>query len=234
MKDYLSDEVIEKTWDSIAESFHKTRKKPWQQVIDFISELPINALVGDFGCGNGRHIYEIVRSGRKAIGIDISYSLLQIIQTNKDITKKINLIHGNLINIPLKNNCLAAIIFIASLHNIPKHNQRIQSLFEAYRVLNPGGQMLLSVWNQNHKHIDTIYDNVSTLDFDKESLEPGDVFIYWTQDKLKVPRYYHLYTEKEIKKEVKTSGFQIKSFKEIKIASNTKPDNYFLILQKEE
>jgi ubiquinone/menaquinone biosynthesis C-methylase UbiE len=234
MKDYLSDDAIEKTWDSIAESFHKTRMSPWQQVIDFISELHINAIVGDFGCGNGRHTHEIARSGRKAIGIDISYKLLQIIQNNKETKQNINLIHGNVVNLPLKNHCLTDIIFIASLHNIPRQNQRMQSLYESFRVLKPGGQMLLSVWNQNHKNIDTIFDNVSMMDMDQKFLEPGDAFIFWTQDKLKIPRYYHLYTEEEIRKEVTSAGFQIKSFKEIKIATKTRPDNYFLTLKKEE
>ena len=232
MKDYLSNDAIEETWDTIAKSFHKTRKTPWQPVIDFINDLSIDSVVGDFGCGNGRHIFEISRSGRKAIGIDISKRLLQIIQ-HKKTNQPINLIHGNVVNLPLKNNSLTAIVFIASLHNIPKQKQRIKSLIEAFRVLKPGGQMLLSVWNQNHKHIDTVYDNISKLDIDKKILEPGDVFIFWTQDKLKVPRYYHLYTENEIKKEVRTAGFQIQSFKELKIASNKSPDNYFLTLQKE-
>jgi tRNA (uracil-5-)-methyltransferase TRM9 len=233
MKDYLSDDAIQESWDTIADSFHKTRQKPWETCLTFISTLPKDAVVGDFGCGNGRHIIEIARSCKKVIGIDISYNLLRIIHEKIKSYQNIDLIHGNLKTLPLQDNSLNAILFIASLHNIPKRINRIQSLCEAFRVLKPGGDMLLSVWNLNKEHINTINDNIDSLNIDKESIEPGDVFIYWKQEKLHTPRYYHCYNKKEIISEVKKAGFHIDSFQDVQIASKIQPDNYFLTLKKE-
>ena len=232
MKDYLSDDAIQETWDSIAKSFHKTRKNSWQPCLDFISSLTNDAVVGDFGCGNGRHTIEIARSGKKVIGIDISNNLLQIIKQNTKIYHNITLIHGNLTSVPIKDYCLDAILFIASLHNIPRKNKRVQSLKEAFRVLKSGGRMLLSVWNLHHKEINKINDNVLSLDIEKNYLETGDVFIFWNRDSFNIPRFYHFYTEDEIIKEARTVGFHIDLFIPVKIASKKHPDNYFLYLTK--
>lgn len=232
MKDYLSHKGIQHSWNTIANSFDRTRKKPWKPVIDYLSTLSEHAVVGDFGCGNGRHTVEIAKKCQKAIGIDISINLLKIVQMNLKIYPNVDLIHAHLSSIPLRNDSLDGILFIASLHNIPKKRNRVHSLKETYRVLKRNGRMLLSVWNLDKDFFYNRYDNVQLLNIDKSNLEPGDVFIFWNQDKLHIPRYYHLYEEDEIKDEVESVGFHIESLKRIRLASTNHPENYFLILKK--
>ena len=85
MSDKYNDKS-EEIWNSIAESFDATRRKPWKQCIDFISKLSEEDLVIDMCCGNGRHLVLCAEHCKTAIGIDISRKLLAIVK--KEINKK--------------------------------------------------------------------------------------------------------------------------------------------------
>jgi len=169
---------------------------------------------------------------KKVIGIDLSSNLLHILQQKTEPKPNIDLIHANLISIPLKKDCLDAVLFIASLHNIPKRINRKASLKELYRVLKSNGTVLLSVWNKNLKNINNIYDNIKVLNIDKKHLEFGDVFIYWNQDGFHIPRYYHLYERKEILEELEDIGFSIEEINKVKISAKVNPDNLFILAKK--
>jgi ubiquinone/menaquinone biosynthesis C-methylase UbiE len=232
MNDVLSIDNIQYTWDQIAISFDKTRKRPWRQCIDFLRSLSRNYIVGDFGCGNGRHTIEIANHCKQVIAIDLSKKLLHILEQKIKSYHTIELIHADLINIPLKDNSLDSVFYIASLHNIPKQKQRLKSLKELYRVLKPNGSALISVWSWNQDKYNKVYKNFETINIKSEYIEKGDVFIYWNQDNLHVPRFYHFYDRNEIKNELLETGFKIHSFKEEMIASRTSPDNYFITVIK--
>jgi len=231
MNDLEIQSHIQDTWDDIAISFDKTRKKPWKQCIDFIDKLPLDSIVGDFACGNGRHIIEMTDYCRKIIGIDISKKLLLILK-KKILTQHIELLHGNLINIPLNDHCLDAVIYIAAIHNIPKKENRLKSLKELHRVLKTDGKALISVWSRHQEKFKDADKNFEKTNINKDFLEPGDIFIYWNQNNLHIPRYYHLYDKEEIKDELLQSGFKIISITKENISSKDKPDNYFIIVQK--
>ena len=44
-----------KVWTAIADSFDRTRQRPWPHVVRFIEGLPPASRVLDLMCGNGRH-----------------------------------------------------------------------------------------------------------------------------------------------------------------------------------
>ena len=70
----------EETWNAIAQSFDATRRKPWEQCVKFISNLPKKSTVIDLGCGNGRHLIPCAEQCKKTVGIDISKNLLNIVK----------------------------------------------------------------------------------------------------------------------------------------------------------
>ena len=110
----------EETWDAIAESFDTTRQKPWKFCLDFIRSLKNTDVVADIGCGNGRHLLPCAENCSHAVGVDISQNLLRIVQKklhNKNIGN-VSLIHADVVQLPLADNSLDAVLFIASLHNI--------------------------------------------------------------------------------------------------------------------
>ncbi len=222
----------EHTWDAIAKSFDVTRRKPWKQCIDFINKLSKTDIVADVGCGNGRHLLPCIKQCKQVIGIDISRELLYIIQEKikQSNLKNTCLIQSSAVNIPLKDNSLDKVLFIASLHNIKRRDRRIQSLKEIKRILNKDGKALVSVWSRWQ-------DKYRKLFFKKwftqlgES-EFGDIDIYWRQHGLNIPRFYHLYSKKEFRNDLLSADLKIIDMMEVKLHSKKHPDNYFAIVRK--
>lgn len=223
----------EKTWDSIAKSFDKTRNKPWEKCIDFIDRLPEDSVVADFGCGNGRHLIPCARRCKKVYGIDISKNLLDIVKEKleKKYLENVILINSNLINIPLENDYLDSILYIASLHNIKNRENRIRSLKELRRTLKKDKNALVSVWSRWQ---DRFREHFKKIELDKSENEDefGDVTIYWKQNKLNIPRFYHLYSKEEFIEDLKKANLKIKKIDEVKLVSKKYPDNFFSIVSK--
>lgn len=218
----------EETWNAIAESFDATRGKPWKIVVDFVSTLSVSDVVADIGCGNGRHLILCVDKCKTVIGLDISKNLLKIAKSKIEGRKvRVVFIHGNLVNIPIRGSFLDSVLYIAALHNIKGRTNRIQSLNEVKRILKNDGRALISVWSREQERFRDCFNDISGND-----CEPGDIVIYWRQNKLNAPRFYHLYTKEEFIEDIKQSGLEIEQFSEAKIQSKKYTDNYFAVVRK--
>ena len=219
------------TWDTIANSFNKTRKTPWPLVIEFITSLSVESKIIDLGCGNGRHLIPAATHSQTIIGLDISRKMLEITQ-QKTIQKQLHntsYLQATLYTLPLKTESFDVALCIASLHNIKTRNLRQQCIKEIFRILRPNGKALLSVWSREQ---DRFKDKIQTK-IDK-NIEPGDIDVYWRQDNLNVPRFYHLYNLREFKEDIEVGGFTIHSTQAEKITSKKEADNYFAIALKRE
>lgn len=222
----------EETWNAIAQSFDRTRGKPWVQCVEFIDRLPKQSIVADIGCGNGRHLIPCAKHCKKAVALDISRELLKITQ-KKLIENNLNnvvLINSDVVEMSVKNNTFDALIYIASLHNIKGRDNRIQSLKEVKRVLKNDGKALISVWSRWQ-------DNYRKQFFKKWFVqnndgEFGDINICWRQHGLDIPRFYHLYSKREFISDIETAGLQILEIQDVKLRSKKHPDNYFAIVKK--
>lgn len=226
------DSKSEETWDSIAESFDLTRRKAWMQCIDFIDTLSKTDMVVDLGCGNGRHLLPCAEQCKQVIGLDISKELLGI--TKKKLKEKeldnTILLHADMTNIPLKNDTVDSILFIAALHNVKGNDRRIQSLKEVKRILKKDGTALISVWSRwQDKYRKQFFKKWFTR---KGQTEFGDIDIYWRQNGLNIPRFYHLYSRKEFIGDIKKAGLKIEKIEDAKIVSQKYPDNYFAVVTK--
>jgi tRNA (uracil-5-)-methyltransferase TRM9 len=136
-------------------------------------------------------------------------------------------VHGNLVNIPIRGNSLDSVLYIAALHNIKGRTNRIQSLNEVKRILKNDGRALISVWSREQERFRDCFNDISGND-----CELGDIVIYWRQNKLNAPRFYHLYTKEEFIEDIKQSGLEIEQFSEAKIQSKKYTDNYFAVVRK--
>ena len=77
------------------------------------------------------------------VGVDNCENLLKICQD-----KGLNVVYGDMCSLPLKDNSADFIISIASFHHLSTIERRTQALKEFYRVLKPGGNLLISVWSK--------------------------------------------------------------------------------------
>lgn len=218
---------FEKTWDTIAQSFDATRRKPWKKCIEFINTIAKEDLVVDVCCGNGRHLIPCVKRCKKAIGIDLSRELLSIVQKKLDV---VNLLHSNVVHIPLKCNTVDAVLYIASLHNIKGRDRRIQSLREVRRILKNDGKALISVWSRWQDRYRTQF--LKKWFTQTGQAEFGDIDIYWRQHGLDIPRFYHLYSKREFLSDLHKADLKIIDIQDVKIHSEKYTDNYFTMVKK--
>ena len=213
-------------WNTIADSFHHTRKSPWKFVIEYIEQLPKAGITADLGCGNGRHTLPLAQQSKQVYAVDFSEELLKIAQKQIESQGITNVcfLHANISTLPLQSEIIDYALMIASLHNLEYKANRIKAMKELYRILKPGGTALLTVWNRQHKAYDP----------DQQPLhEPGDTLIHWRQHGLNEARFYHLYTLDELEEEITQQHFQIKTLREEKLTQHTTiKDNIIAIIQR--
>jgi len=217
----------EETWNAIAKSFDATRRKSWKECIDFINTLPNDSVVADIACGNGRHLIPCAKHCKRAIGVDLSKNLLDIVQKKLDEDNITNVVlyHSDAANLPLETDSMDAVMFIASLHNIQGQDNRIQALKEVKRVLKKDGIALISVWSRwQDKYRRQFFKKWFTQ---LGQGEFGDIEVYWRQHSLNIPRFYHLYSKKEFISDIKKAGLKIKAVEDVKMHSRKHTDNYF-------
>ena len=178
----------EEVWDNIADPWKKFRAKPIQEAIDFLKTK--KGKIIDLGCGSGRNFFK--NSNLKIYGVDFSQKMLDHSKKHAEKEKiDVELIKSPVNNLPFKDNFFDSAIFIATLHCLETKEKRKKSLEELYRVLKPGKEVLITVWDKDQK---------------KFKNKPKENYIVW-QNKGK--RYYYLYEKQELIHLLEKIGFEI-------------------------
>ncbi|MDX1960084.1 MAG: metalloregulator ArsR/SmtB family transcription factor [Leptospiraceae bacterium] len=103
--------------------------------------IPSNSnLVLDLGCGAGELLSHLLPKATKLIGIDSSIKMIEEASLLHKKNKKVNFIHTNLENLPLKDKTADAIVASMVLHHISNPPLVIG---EAHRILKPEGNLTL-------------------------------------------------------------------------------------------
>jgi ubiquinone/menaquinone biosynthesis C-methylase UbiE len=220
----------EATWDAIAESFDATRRIPWRQCLEYIHTLKKTDTVADVGCGNGRHLILCAEQCQHVVGVDLSRNLLSIVsdKIQKKNVGNVSLIHADVVRLPIRDNSMDAILFIASLHNIRGKEPRHRALQEIFRILKPGRSAFISVWSRWQEK----YYLFFVRQFFLRHRDFGDIDLLWRQHNLEVPRFYHLYSKAEFVKELRDADFSVENVQSETIHSRRFPDNYFALVRK--
>jgi SAM-dependent methyltransferase len=204
---------IETFYNTIADEFNKTRVRLWDCVKNYLDTFESNSYILDIGAGNGK--YMNYRNDIIMKGIDISNELVKI--CNK---KNLDVIHGNMINLPFEDNIFDASLCVAAYHHLDNEIDRKKALDEMYRVLKIGGKCFIEVWGKEQ----TNKSNKNTLEFkNKNNL------VKWTSVKTNqiYYRYYNIYSKNELMEEI------IRLKPEFKINKyGYEKGNYYIILEK--
>ena len=180
----------EEIWNAISQPWKNFRVKPIPEIVEFLKDKKGKIL--DLGCGSGRNF---VRTNGIIYGVDFSENMLRFAREHAEKNKfKVELVKAEAFDLPFDDNFFDSAIFVAVLHCIPEAEKRATALMELLRVLKPGAEAWISVWDKNQAR----FKNRK-----KES------FIPWKYDGKEHMRYYYLYDKKELANLLKKVGFEI-------------------------
>jgi len=195
------DKDLQKTWDTLSDSWNNLRNRPYPEVKEF-SGTTKKGLVVDIGCGNCRNL--IPFSENKCIGMDFSKGMIK--EAKKYCEKnqiKVDFILGEVNRLPLKNNVASTIIYTSTISHLRSKEQRIESLKETKRIGKKGYKMIISIWNRWQKRF--IWKLLKNYFFGKYP----NIYVNWNYHGNIHKRFYHLYTKKELVKELNQLNLKI-------------------------
>lgn len=227
---------VKYAFERIARDWDRLREKPWPVLRKFFEKYDYlhlfqNDYLLDLGCGNGRHSLLFSDKTNHVIGVDFSLNLLKIAKKKADQQNidNVSYVMADITLLPFKNEAFSSIIYLSTLHHIPMKMNRLKNLMDINRILKQDGYCLISVWRRWQKRF--FWHFFKQLFKPSHSGEFGDINIPWKkQDGVVVQRFYHLFSQKELKKIIQSLEFQLVLMKNF--GGPTNRDNIFVVLKK--
>ena len=177
----------QQVWDQIAQSWNNFRQRP---ILELKNLNWKEGKILDLGCGNCRNL--LAFKNLDCYGIDFSKNML--IEARKFTKKhnfKVKLKQASIEKIPFEDNYFDYILAVAVLHHLKDPKTSVK---EIYRVLKPGREAFITVWNK--------------LQF-RFLFERKETYIPWKQKKQTLYRYYNFIGYFRLRKMLKENNFKI-------------------------
>ena len=206
--------------------------------------IPRKDLLLDIGCGGGREGIALTKLGYQVVGFDFVYHM--VMNAKKTAIKQqhnIKFLVMNALNLGFSDKTFKSALMTGQvLSFIPFRKNRIRALRETFRVLKPGGILILTTHSRRshvkYKLYFLVMDNLRKIlrFFGFNTLEIGDRFATKISNAdSKGKQYLHMYSMEETFEDLSLAGFQIlrcQSRKEIlegKENSIERERDYYLI-----
>jgi len=193
-----------------------------------------NSSILDIGCGSGRTTIPLFEMGFKVIGVDITPQMIEIAKKvakakSLDIDYKV----GDATNLEFEDNYFDNAIFANNgWTQIPSREKRQKALNEIYRVLKPTSIYILTAHKRYYvgfyfffwiKQWFRFYI-LKPLGIKIEEIDFGDRYFRRQVNgkKINQKQYIHIASIKEVKKQIKKSGFKL--IKAIRMGEVSKDD----------
>jgi len=224
-------EQVRKSYDSIADHFSQTRYRDWPEFSFFKQYSKSGDKVLDAGCGNGRLYASLKEMQVDYTGIDLSP---QLIKKAKSKYPQAKFSVADVLNLPFTAEEFGSVISVATLHHIPSSEFQDQVIKQFYRVIKPGGYLMLTVWNLKQENFQQKIAQLPPKNIIEQKVgKVKDIWWPWknSQGKVLTKRYLHSFSQTELEKLVNRNGFVIiKSFYSQKGEITDKNQGYNLCL----
>ena len=154
----------------------------------------------NIGCAHGPDFLPFTQSF-DLYGIDFSTEMLKLAQKYaRKFNFAVSLSVADVSYLPYADKTFDWAISVATYHHIKGREEKLAALGELRRVLKPGGEAFITVWNRWQPRF---------------WFKPKEVAVPWRKRDKTLERYYYLFSYPELEKLVKKAGFGVlKSFPE--------------------
>jgi len=184
-------------FDQIAESWYRVRHWPLlRKELEELAQKWQGGRLLNIGCGHGADFLPF-RQRFELWGVDFSPKMLK--QAQRYATKfsfRVNLVMADMLTLPFSADSFDWVIAVAVYHHIKGKKDREAGFVELTRILKPGGEAFLTVWNRGQPRF---------------WLKSKEQEIPWRLRGKTVYRYYHLFSYKETRELLTRAGLEILS-----------------------
>ena len=148
----------------------------------------------NIGCAHGADFLPF-RQSFELYGVDFSSEMLKLAQKySAKFDLAVSLAAADVRYLPYAEGTFDRAISVATYHHLEGKEERLKALRELGRVLKPGGEAFITVWNRGQPRF---------------WLRRREIVVPWqTRDKT-LHRYYYLFSYGELEKLVKRAGFEL-------------------------
>lgn len=182
-------------FNEIAESWYRVRHWPLlREELEELAERWQSGRVLNVGCAHGADFLPF-KHDFQLWGMDFSQGMLrQALRYSAKHERYVNLLAADASSLPFRDNTFDTAISVATYHHISGEKEREAALGELRRVLKPGGEAFLTVWNHGQPRF---------------WLKSKEQQIPWRLKQKTVYRYYHLFSYGELRRVLTRAGWEI-------------------------
>ena len=186
---------LSNVYDGIAESWYRLRHCTRFKVeLNQVAQRWQSGKLLNIGCAHGPDFLPF-KDKFELWGLDSSAAMISLASKYSDKFKfTARLLVADAVSLPFQDKSFDWIISVAAYHHILDERDRVQAFRELRRVLKPGGEVFLTVWNRWQR------------DFIGKGTE---VIVPWKIKNKQLMRRYYLFTYPEITKLLRSAGFSV-------------------------
>ena len=193
--------TIRETFNQIAPGWYNFRHwSIFRKELETLAQRWRQGKLLNIGCAHGPDFLPFKR-GFELYGVDIATGMLKFARNySRKFNFPVNLTAADACHLPYPDETFDWAISVATYHHINSEEARLKSLQELKRLLKPGGEAFITVWNRWQPR----------FWFRRRETE-----VPWRTKGKIIYRSYYLFSYSELEKLVKKAGFELlKSFPE--------------------
>ena len=182
-------------FDRIAPSWYNFRHRSiFRRELEALAQRWQGGSLINIGCAHGPDFLPFA-SNFDLTGIDFSQQMLKLAgKYSQKFGFTTKLLLADARQLPFTDGVFDQAIAVASYHHIPKKEERLAAFEELWRVLKPGGEAFITVWNHWQ------------LRFWSRGRE---ITVPWRTGEVTLERYYYLFSYPELARLARQAGFKV-------------------------
>ncbi len=191
----------ESVYDRIAPGWYTRRHwTRFRRELDLLAQRWPGGRLLNIGCAHGPDFPPFTQ-GFELHGVDFSIEMLRLARKYaRKFGFSVDLALADVCHLPYQNESFDYAIAVATYHHVRGGEARLAALRELRRVLKPGGEAFITVWNGWQPRF---------------WFKGKETYVPWRSGDRTLQRYYYLFSYPELEKLARQAGFQVlKSFPE--------------------